>query len=151
MRKNRDGSIQEYYTLGITALFLLGFLLLVTFGAKIYQNSVGYQNHNNETRSLLSYLLTSAKANVNGDITVQHNADGDVLVIPDGDTGFATYITQDEGWLKEVYAPEGRPFSMTAANQIGRTGLFEIEEKGDVIYIRTDEGRVVIHAAPRGE
>ena len=151
MKKNRDGSIQEYYTLGITALFLLGFLLLVTFGAMIYQNSVASQSHNNETRSLLSYLLTSAKANVNGDISVQHNEDGDVLVIPDGDTGFATYITQNEGWLKEVYAQEGRPFSLSAANPIGKTELFEIEEKGDVIYIRTDEGRVVIHAAPRGE
>ncbi|MBQ9153476.1 MAG: DUF4860 domain-containing protein, partial [Solobacterium sp.] len=131
--------------------FLLGFLLLVTFDAMIYQNSVASQSHNNETRSLLSYLLTSAKANVNGDISVQHNEDGDVLVIPDGDTGFATYITQNEGWLKEVYAQEGRPFSLSAANPIGKTELFEIEEKGDVIYIRTDEGRVVIHAAPRGE
>ena len=47
-----------YYTIGIAALFLLGFLLLIIFGAQVYRDTAGGQDDNNRTRALRSYLVT---------------------------------------------------------------------------------------------
>ena len=42
------------YTIGIAALFLAGFFLLVVFGAQSYRNTVAGQNGNMRSRALLS-------------------------------------------------------------------------------------------------
>ena len=60
MRKEHHSSI-GLFTIGITALFLAGFFLLVVFGAQSYRNTVAGQNGNMQSRALLSYLSTTVK------------------------------------------------------------------------------------------
>ena len=60
------------YTIGIAALFLAGFLLLVILGARSYRDTVAGQSANMATRSLLSYLATAVKASDTADaVTVE--------------------------------------------------------------------------------
>ena len=47
------------YTIGIAALFLAGFFLLVVFGAQSYRDTVGGQNRNGEARAELAYLAAA--------------------------------------------------------------------------------------------
>ena len=65
--KSAKGPSIGLFTIGIAALFLIGFLLLVIFGAQTYRNTVGSQNRNNEARATLSYLSAIAKA---GDVVM---------------------------------------------------------------------------------
>ena len=61
MRKERHFSL-GFYTIGVAALFLAGFFLLVVFGAQSYRNTVKGQNGNMQSRALQSYLSTTVKA-----------------------------------------------------------------------------------------
>ena len=61
MRKEHHSPI-GFYTIGVAALFLAGFFLLVVFGAQSYRNTVAGQNGNMQSRALLSYLSTTVKA-----------------------------------------------------------------------------------------
>ena len=59
------------FAIGITALFLAGFLTLVVFGAKAYRATVAGQRDNNELRSQLSYISTMCKSmDASGAVTV---------------------------------------------------------------------------------
>ena len=46
------------YSIGIAALFLIGFFLLIVFGAQNYRGAVTAQHANDDSRVLLSYVST---------------------------------------------------------------------------------------------
>ena len=69
MSKN-NRSLLGIYTIGIAALFLVGFLLLVVFGAGSYQDSVGARESHSAQRALLSYISTSVQQTELGHVHV---------------------------------------------------------------------------------
>ena len=133
------------YTIGIAALFLAGFLLLVVFGAHSYRNTVAGQDRNMESRALLSYLSTTLKAyDTAGSVSLGQTETGEpVLTVADGDTGFALRIYRWEGRLVEDYAAAEARLRPEEAQTIGETGVFTVERNGDVLLITTDAGRVL--------
>ena len=52
--KTRSSSSTGLYTIGMTALFLAGFLMLVVLGARSYQAAVSGETDNMRQRALLS-------------------------------------------------------------------------------------------------
>ena len=71
-------------SVGIAALFLLGFLLLVTFGARSYREVVESQYGNMDERALSAYITTSVKANDSrGALRAEDSEYGQVLVVTD--------------------------------------------------------------------
>ena len=103
--KQTDKSSVGLYTIGIAALFLAGFFLLVVFGAQSYRNTVSVQDANMHTRALLSYISTSVKANdVRGAVTVRETAQGQILLIEDSGSGYGLKIYRHDGYLLEEYA-----------------------------------------------
>ena len=149
----RKGSPLGLYTIGIAALFLAGFLLLVVFGARSYQSTVTGQNENMKSRSLLSYLATTVHGYDTGDaVTVEDSEHGPLLVIADGNTGYALRIYRYEGALVEDYAVQTAPLAPERAQVIGSTDIFEIEQLSDSLFrIATDEGSVLLHIRSKGE
>lgn len=142
--KQQEKSPLGLYTIGIAALFLGGFMLLVVFGAITYQNTVSYQETNNRTRALLSYFVTSVQSN--GKVTVKEGDNGQELVIADGNTGYGMHIYQYEGNLLEEYKEIHADLNPVNANVIGKTGLFQIEKiEDDALRIYTDAGNIIIH------
>ena len=95
--KRTERSPLGFYTIGIAALFLAGFFLLVLFGAQTYRNTVSGQTGNNRTRSLLSYFSTCLRSNDAGGVEVRDTEYGPALVIPDGDTGSNMLLTIQGG------------------------------------------------------
>jgi len=142
--KQQERSPLGLYTIGIAALFLGGFMLLVVFGAITYQNTVSYQETNNRTRSLLSYFVTSVQSN--GKVTVKEGDNGQELVIADGNTGYGMHIYRYEGNLLEEYKEIHADLNPVNANVIGKTDLFQIEKiEEDALRIYTDAGNIIIH------
>ena len=93
------------YTIGIAALFLAGFLLLVVFGAQSYRNTVDGQNRNMHSRALLSYLSTTVKAyDAGGALRIDEDKEvGKVLVLSEGGSGYAL----------RILSPDARFFAIT--------------------------------------
>ncbi len=136
-----------YFTIGIAALFLAGFFLLVSFGASTYRDIVDSQDRNNQTRILLGYLSTCARANdTQGSVTVEEMDGRCVLVIADGSTGYAFRLYQKDGVLVEDYGRLDTQITPDMAMEIGETALFQVEEREDgIISVRTDAGEVLLH------
>ena len=145
--KNSGQNGLGLYTIGIAALFLAGFFLLVVFGAQIYRNTVGGQNENNRSRALLSYLATTVKAyDVRDALTVEEDAEyGKVLVLREGGSGYALRIFRADGRLMEEYARLDSPLCSEDAQVLGETERFEPELEGRLLTVTCDAGKVLLH------
>ena len=144
--KRQNSSLLGFYTIGIAALFLAGFFLLVIFGAQSYRDTVSGQYGNAENRTLLSYLSTTVKGyDSAGAVRVVDGEDGPVLCLEDGNTGYALRVYRNGTQLMEDYAADGAALSNEDAQVIGETSTFEIEwPKDDLMRISTDAGEVLI-------
>ena len=134
------------YTIGVAALFLAGFFLLVFFGAQSYRATVMSQTGNNQTRSLLSYLATCVSGNdTAGSVTVYESEYGTVLLVRDGDTGYGMRIYRYQGALVEDYAAVDAALSPDSAQTIGETEVFRVSALSpDLLQAETDAGRVLL-------
>jgi len=139
------------FTIGIAALFLAGFFLLVVLGAKSYQNTVAGQSENNRVRALSSYLTAVVRANDGrGAVSVQQGEDGQILVIDDG-SGYSLRIYRHDGALLEEYAAREAALAPADAQVIAATGVFAIEKLSDgLLRVTTDAGSVLLHLRSEG-
>ncbi len=139
------------FTIGIAALFLAGFFLLVIFGARIYQGTAGRQERNEESRAELAYFTTIMKAgDVAGAVELRDSEYGQVFVLRDG-TGYALRVYLCEGRLLEEYEAADAPLDPERAQVIGRTETFAVTEEAGLIRVRTDAGQVLLHPRCGGE
>ena len=137
------------FAIGITALFLAGFLTLVVFGAKAYRATVAGQRDNNELRSQLSYISTMCKSMDASDaVTVYDSAQGQVLSVED-DSGYALRLYVRDGQLVEDYSPAGSDLRPEDAEVIGSTDTFSVTRNGGLLLIRTDAGQLILHLRSR--
>ncbi len=138
-----------FYTIAIVGLFLAGFFLLVVFGAKSYSASAVMQNDHMEMRALSAYIATSIKgSDSTGAVQIEQ---GPVLVIADGDTGYAKRIYQSAGNLVEDYARADSALRPDQAMVIAPTAAFNVEQPAaNRLVVTTDEGRTLITLRSEG-
>ena len=118
MRRDHD-SLLGLYTIGIAMLFLVGFFLLVVFGAQSYRNTVAVRNDNMESRAVLSYLSTTIRGyDSEGAVHAEDTEYGQMLVVADGESGYGLKIYCYEGDLIEEYASLTAPLSPGHAQKI---------------------------------
>lgn len=139
------------YVIGIAALFIAGFLMLVIFGAQTYRNTVGSQNDNNRARATLSYISAAVRSSDTAGavrITEEDSGDGTqapVLRLADHGTGYEIRIYQYQGKLMEEYVREDAPFDPSAGTEVGETRVFEAQKDGSILRVETDDGNVFLH------
>ena len=146
--KEQKSSPIGFYTIGIAALFLAGFFLLVVFGAQSYRNTVAGQNDNMQSRALLSYLSTTVKAyDAAGAVSFSEDPEvGQVLALADGSSGYALRIYHKDGILLEDYAAADAGLRPEEAQKLGETAHFEAEKLSDnLLKLGTDAGSVLLH------
>lgn len=147
MMKERERSPIGLYILGICALFLAGFLMLVILGAHAYRNTVAGQEENNRIRGLLSYVSAVIRANDSqSSVYVLEGASPEgaqVLVVGDG-SGYASRIYCHNGYLVEDYGAETAVFNPDNAMKIGKTASFQVDlfQEEGALLVSTDEGRI---------
>ncbi|MCI9571613.1 MAG: DUF4860 domain-containing protein [Lachnospiraceae bacterium] len=141
----RESSLSGIYTMAVAGVFLAGFFLTVIFGAQTYREIADGQNRNNEARALLSYISTCVRMNdTAGAVSVSQVEGEPVLVIADGQSGYAIRIYRYGDSLVEDYGEAAGALYPDMAQVIGETEEFRIEELGDQTYaIITDAGRVL--------
>lgn len=149
MRKQSSSPV-TFYTIGVVILFLAGFFLLVVFGAQTYRKVASGQNENNQSRALLSYLSTCVRAGDGaGTIEIREGISGgssQMLVVADGDSGYAIKIYPENGSLLEEYGLIDEEPDSSMAQEIGKTEVFQIKELSEGTFtITTDAGRVLCH------
>lgn len=143
-----------FYTIGIAALFLLGFLLLTVFGAQVYEDAVTIQDENDQTRALRSYLVTCARTASAEDVEVKDGEQGQVLVIRDSGTEYGLQIFLHDGKLMESYSRTDIEPDPATAQPIGDTSIFDVQKLAEDSYaVNTDAGRTLLHlsASSSGE
>ena len=141
---NKEENKNELSLMIMMAFFIIGFLLLVLFGTKIYQSISVNEAQSSLSRTLSSYLHTASKMNEAGIYT--ENKEGKlVLVIKDGETGFGNRIYLHEGYLVEDFGMLEDELHADSAMRIAKTSVFEIEEiRDDLLKITTEDGAVFI-------
>lgn len=149
--KSKTGSPLGLYMIGVAALFLVGFFLLVVFGAQSYRDTVAGQRGNMDVRVLSSYLSTSVRAyDAAGGVRVLRE-EGDELRLADGDTGYSLRIYLSNGALVEQYCRDNAARDPDSAQIIGATETFAVEEVGeDVLRLTTDAGEILIRVRSEG-
>lgn len=133
-------------SVGLAALFLLGFLLLVAFGARSYRDVVDSQYGSMDARALTTYLAASVKANDSrGALRVEDAEYGQVLVVNDVETGWALRYYLYGGQLVEDFARDGTPLKPDRATQIGPTERFSVQQgENGLLTVTTDAGRTLV-------
>ena len=133
------------YTMAVAGVFLAGFFLTVVFGAQTYREIAEGQSRNNEARALLSYISTCVRMNdTPGAVRVSREEGEPVLVIADGQSGYAIRIYRYGDSLVEDYGEADGALYPDMAQVIGETEEFRSEGLEDCAYaVVTDAGRVL--------
>ena len=143
-----------YYTIGIAALFLLGFLLLIIFGAGVYRDTVTTQDENNQSRALRSYLVTCTSSASADDVELKEAGDGiegQILTIRDSGTEYGLQVFLRDGMLVESYCRLDQMPDVETAQPIAATSVFEVEQISEGTYaVITDAGRSLLHVGRIG-
>lgn len=141
----RSGGLAGIYTMAVAGVFLAGFFLTVVFGAQTYREIAEGQSRNNEARALLSYISTCVRMNdTPGAVRVSREEGEPVLVIADGQSGYAIRIYRYGDSLVEDYGEADGALYPDMAQVIGETDEFRIEELENGAYaVVTDAGRVL--------
>ena len=131
--------------MAVAGVFLAGFFLTVVFGAQTYREIAEGQSRNNEARALLSYISTCVRMNdTPGAVRVSREEGEPVLVIADGQSGYAIRIYRYGDSLVEDYGEADGALYPDLAQVIGETEEFRIEELENGAYaVVTDAGRVL--------
>ena len=149
--KRLYGSSTGLFTIGITALFFAGFLLLIIFGAQSYQRTVAGQDRNMNSRASLSYISACIKAyDTQGAIRVRDTDYGSTLVLAESGADYGLFIYRSGGYLMEQYMSLDAVPDAEHAERICAAGTFAVEEDDSgLLRITTDDGSVLLH--PRCE
>lgn len=147
MKKTGNRNPIGLYTIGIVGLFLIGFFMLVIFGARSYQGTVASDSGNREERAILSYISTSIRDNDSrGAVSIRESGYGDLLEIRDGDTGYSLKIYQYEGKLMEDFGKAGAEPDLKNDQVIGDCSSFELDmPRNDIVTVKTEQGKILVN------
>lgn len=139
-------------SVGVAALFLTGFLLLVAFGARSYRDVVDAQYGNMDQRALTAYLAAALKANdAPGALSLEEGEYGQMLVVHDAHSDYVLRYYLYEGELVEDFARVGAPLAPGEAQPIAPTRVFSVERgENGLVAVTTDAGRTLL-CLPGGE
>lgn len=151
--KKRSLDMTTVYTLGVFALLLAGFLLLVLLGAGTYGHVAESRERNNDQRAVLSYLSISVRNHDHENaVSVERGEEGDVLLLTN-QAGGETYVTRiylSHGELVEEVGRAGA--EMGQQQTIGACARFEIEVLSRQCFrVRTDRGSVLLRLRSESE
>lgn len=144
--KQKKGIGSEIMSAAIMCVMFLAMLVLVVFAAKAYRSSVSIQAANNDTRAVLSYVVTAVKAGKTDHIQLEEIDGVNTLVIIDDQSGLAQHIYYKDGKLLENYGAVGYAFKEDSETVIAQTGRFEMSMLNDnLLQIVTDAGNSYVN------
>lgn len=143
-RREQEHSVDVFFILALFCVFAGSAVLVMTFGANVYQRTVSHMEENYNARVSLSYLANQVRQHdENGCITLETLEDHPALVLADGpDSSYATFIYYNDGALRELYCERKNP--LTADD-----GLVIVELSGWDIALDEQQGRLSVQAVDK--
>ena len=150
--KRIRGAYTGLFTIGITALFFAGFMLLIIFGAQSYQSIVERQDSNMSSRASLSYIAACVRAyDTEGAVDIRATGYGDTLVLAEAGTDYGLFIYLHDGHLMEQYVALDSDPDAERAELICDTDVFTVTEKQPgLLSVSTDDGSILLHQRSEG-
>lgn len=120
--KGNNHMVDLLFTLTLFGVFAAASLLVVIFGAKIYQNTVNHMEENFTSRTAVSYIAEKFRqCDTEGGIQIVNYEGIDVLLLeshPTEDITLTTCIYQDGGYLKELAVTDRANLKLAAGQKI---------------------------------
>lgn len=140
----RNKSIVDFlFILALFGAFAITGLLVVLFGARVYEKTVASMDANYSSRTTLSYVTEkirahdfSGGANISF-VNVDDRGKIDVLTLKEriGEKVYVTYMFMDsDGYLKEFTTSDDYDFKYNDGTKIIALKTFDVEKKSDSLY-----------------
>lgn len=143
-RKIEEHSVDVLFILALFCVFAGSAVLVMTFGAQVYQRTVSQMEDNYNARVSLSYVANQIRQHDESGAIALKTLDGDpALVLSDGaESDYATFIYYYDGALRELYCAKDDP--LQAADGLPIVALESFEMTLDA------QSRLRISAAAEG-
>ena len=137
-RREQEHSVDELFILALFCVFAGSAVLVMTFGANVYQRTVSQMEENYNTRVSLSYVANQVRQHdENGCITLETLEGSPALVLADGPDGsYATFIYYYDGALRELYCERQKPLTADDGLVIVELSGWEIALKGQCLTVQ---------------
>lgn len=129
--RNQKHFIDVLFTLGLLCVFAASALAVVLIGAHVYKTTAADMDANYTTRTSLSYIAEKVRQHdESGSIFLGKVEDRDALIFLETieDKEYATYIYEDEGYLKELFTQKEKEPKKSQGESILEVTDFTIQE-----------------------
>ncbi len=137
IRRTGKHTVDILFILTLFGAFIISALLIVVFGARVYQRTVDQAEKGFSTRTSLAYVTEKIH---------QHDADDSVSIIEIeghqvlclsqkyGNTSYDTYLYYDNGYLKELTVDDFYTPSLKEGQDIIAVTDFEMQRVDEALY-----------------
>lgn len=129
--------VDTLFVLTLFAVFAVCSMLLIVFGANIYQKTIdNMEEHFNISTSVTYITEKLRQSDDSGAIEVVDFGDSDAFRISStiDDTDYYTYIYMDNGYLKELHVKADKDLGPKAGQKLLPVTHFEISEQSDGLF-----------------
>lgn len=140
---SRNGEV--LFLLVLFGMFVFSALAVTLLGARVYEK-IKYNMDTSYTGQTSAAYITEKirQHDASGMIEIQQIDGKDVLVLKKeaGSRVYATYIYEDEHYIKELFAKEGQNPNLSYGEKIVKIGNFSVEKDDNLygIQIEDEEG-----------
>ena len=132
--RGKKHTIDILFAVLLFFVFACSVVMVLLFGAKIYQNTVETSDRHFNSRTSLLYITNMVRQHDEAEaVTVGRLNGQDALVLKENyDTGeYVTYIYSYEGALMEMFVEEGYELDNKFGTRIMEIGSLEVENGSD--------------------
>ena len=158
MKKRNTWAVNYLALLALLFIFIIGSLVLMNVGVRVYKNIVVNNGENYRLRTSLSYLATKIRQSDEvGAVSVTEEDGVPVLLLKEKlDSGdYRTMLYCYDGHLRELFQEEGMEYKLEDGMEIVDLNRMEIEQQENRIVLTAVDGeeqeRLVIYLRSEGE
>ena len=130
------------------AVFACCVVIVLLFGADIYQGLAQRDRESYQRRTAVQYLTTKVHQAENGNaVAVSSFGDGDSLVIAETihNLPFRTEIYCHEGWLMELFTAAGAGLTPADGSKVLPATHFTARQEGTLHHLTVDDQTFTLH------
>lgn len=131
------------------ALLITALLVLVFSGASLYAGVVEARQDNTLQRNALSFIQSQV-AGCEAGVTLKPGPEGQMLCLPEQDTGFETRIYLCDGALRTCFSRREAALEENAAETICAMDTFELTWQTENLLRICADGKLAYAACQRG-
>ena len=136
-KHNIHHMIDILFVLALFCMFAFSAVVLVIFGANVYEKTVQNMNHNFDSRTAISYITEKVRqADVDGAISIQELDGQFVLVLKEtiDQVDYATYLYEHDGSIHELFTRSDLPFDPDSGQRILSVKEFTLSVVSDNLF-----------------